>query len=94
MTEKEIQHIIDKGEGLTVEFKVSQNKLPENLFETVVAFLNREGGTILLGLKDNGEVIGIDDKSAEVLCKNLINLSNNRQKLDPVFLLQPKIVNF
>ena len=94
MTKSEIQHIINKGEGLTIEFKTAKNKLPNNLFETVCAFLNRDGGTILLGVSDNREVVGIDEKLVEPLCKNFTNLSNNGQKLNPAFLLQPKIVDF
>jgi len=94
MTEKEVQNIVNKGEGLTVEFKTAKNQLPKNLFETVCSFLNREGGTILLGVTDNSKLIGIDERWAESLCKNFTNLSNNKQKLDPVFLLQPKLIDF
>ena len=50
MTESEILKIIDQGEGITVEFKSATKGLPENLFETVCAFLNRNGGTVLLGI--------------------------------------------
>jgi ATP-dependent DNA helicase RecG len=57
LNEKEIQNIIDKGEGLKVEFKKATNKLPKNLFETVCAFLNREGGSIVLGVDDDKHVI-------------------------------------
>jgi len=48
-----IPDILKKGEGISVEFKRAKNKLPENLFDTVCAFLNRNGGTVLLGVLDN-----------------------------------------
>ncbi|HCS74147.1 MAG TPA: AAA family ATPase, partial [Clostridiales bacterium] len=52
MMEK-IQELLVGGEGLTVEFKQSKNKLNKNVFETVCAFLNRNGGHLLLGVDNN-----------------------------------------
>ena len=92
MTPAHIQNILNKGEGLTVEFKKATTELPKNLFETVCAFLNRNGGTILLGVSDNGSVVGVDENAADQLCKDLANLSNNPTKISPVFLLQPSII--
>ena len=51
--------IIANGEGTTIEFKEAKNNLPNTLFETICAMLNRNGGHIFLGLKDNGEIIGV-----------------------------------
>ena len=94
MTEQDIQRIIEKGEGIDVEFKSAWNELPKNLFETVCAFLNRSGGTILLGVNDHKQVIGIDPQEAEKMCKDFAGLSNNPNKIEPVFLLYPTIVDF
>ena len=63
MSEKinnELLEIINSGESVTVEFKKATNKLPHNLFETICAFLNRNGGNIFLGVDDNGSIIGVD----------------------------------
>lgn len=49
------------GESLTVEFKRHRSKadLPENeLIETVVCLANGEGGTLVLGVEDDGTVTG------------------------------------
>jgi len=83
----EILNIINKGEGRKIEFKKCKNKLPNNLFETVCAFLNTEGGTVLLGVSDNGKIFGIDKDAVTKLKKEIADLSNNSQKLDPVFIL-------
>ena len=56
----ELLNIINEGEGVTTEFKEASNKLPRNLFETVCAFLNRNGGNIFLGVSDNGEITGVN----------------------------------
>ncbi len=56
MTEKELKNIINNGESETVEFKQSFNK---SVIETIVAFSNSKGGKILIGLKDDGTIIGV-----------------------------------
>jgi predicted HTH transcriptional regulator len=92
MDKEQVKHILRKGEGLTVEFKKATTELPSTLFETVCAFLNRDGGIILLGVSDDGTVLGLEENKIEQFAKNIANLSNNPAKLDPVFLLQPTIV--
>ncbi|MFA6400506.1 MAG: ATP-binding protein [Salinivirgaceae bacterium] len=74
-----IPQILEKGEGISVEFKRANSKLPDSLFETICAFLNRNGGTILLGVDDDKTLWDIDPKIADTLCKNISNLSNNPQ---------------
>ena len=87
MTKNQLEYINSEGEGLTVEYKKAQNQLPENLFETVCAFLNRNGGTILLGVSDSGKFIGVEKKLAVELSRQIANLSNNPQILFPSFLI-------
>jgi ATP-dependent DNA helicase RecG len=93
MQAKEIYRIIEKGEGLQIEFKKATHALPNNIFESICAFLNKNGGTILLGVDDEGNILGVLEKHVEALCKNLVNLSNNVTKIAPAFLLQPNIVD-
>lgn len=71
MTEQEIHSILKKGEGLTVEFKRAETDLPKNLFETVCAFLNRNGGTILLGVEDHGTITGIQGEVQTIFASSL-----------------------
>ena len=89
-----IPDILKKGEGISVEFKRAKNKLPENLFDTVCAFLNRNGGTILLGVADNGTIVGVDSDAVQQMKKDIANLSNNPQKLFPAFLFDVQDVEF
>ena len=76
-----IQQLIEQGEGISVEFKKAENKLPETLFETICAFLNRNGGIVLLGVNDDKTIEGIKADVVGSLVKNLANLSNNPQKI-------------
>ena len=54
-----VRHIIDKGEGLNVEFKRASNSVPSDAYETIVSFSNTAGGTLLLGVNDDGLITGI-----------------------------------
>ena len=94
MDEKELRKIIRQGEGLTVEFKRAKTALPDNLFESVAAFLNRNGGHIVLGVTDDKKIEGVDPNCVEKLCKQIANLSNNPEKLDPQNLIDPQVVDY
>jgi len=89
-----IHQLLEQGESISVEFKKATSQLPDNFFETVCAFLNRNGGTILLGINDDKTIGGVNPNSAEMMCKNIANLSNNPQKLFPSFLVEPKIFEY
>jgi len=66
----EVRNIIRQGESREIEYKETlsldvKKKTKEKYIElgalkTIVAFLNTEGGTLLLGVADNREVTGID----------------------------------
>ena len=86
-----VKHIIAKGEGIRTEFKESRSKLPKNLFESICAMLNRDGGDIILGVDDNGVITGVDKNKVDELTSNLVTLSNNPNKLDPPFILFPQV---
>lgn len=77
------------GESKTVEFKESfsldvrkgtkENYIELSALKTLVAFLNTEGGTLLVGVSDKGELLGIN-KEVDKLYKNndkfLLHLKN------------------
>jgi ATP-dependent DNA helicase RecG len=89
MDTEKIKHIINQGEGLTIEFKTAHHEIPKNIFETVCAFLNRIGGTILLGVSDTGEIMGIETKQVQKIKKELTNALNNPQLINPPVYIQP-----
>ena len=94
MTIKEIENIINKGEGISVEFKLAKHGLPQSVFETVCAFLNRDGGNIFMGIDDTSEVKGVEPDTADKMCKEIAGVSNNSNKINPCFLLHPTIINY
>lgn len=73
MTIDEIKKIIQNGENSYIEFKEEEIKAKE-LAEEIVAFSNSEGGMILIGVDDEGNIKGVkDDKIEETvmnICRN------------------------
>jgi predicted HTH transcriptional regulator len=74
------RELINKGESDTIEFKASASK--ENfpkIVQTIGAMLNSKGGTILLGVDDNGGLLGLqlNPTKRDVLIRNL-NLETRR----------------
>ena len=90
MIPKELQDLISGGENLTVEFKKSTKEITKDVYETVCSFSNREGGHIFLGVKDNGEILGIEPNCVERMKKDFINSVNNSSKMYPPLYLSPQ----
>lgn len=59
MIPDEILQLISNGENNIVEFKKSTTDITKDVYESVCAFSNRDGGHIFLGVKDNGTILGI-----------------------------------
>lgn len=92
MTASQLQHIIQQGESITVEFKTSKEKLNKDAFDSICAFLNRRGGYLILGVNDNKEVTGVDADAVQGILDTLAVNANNPQKLNPPYYLSPEVV--
>ncbi|MFA7203687.1 MAG: RNA-binding domain-containing protein [Candidatus Caldatribacteriota bacterium] len=58
-------------ESKTMEFKQS---FTTNIYKTISAFSNLEGGTVLLGVRDDGEIVGLEEiKKIKLNIENTIN---------------------
>jgi len=82
-----LKKIISSGESITVEFKESKKKLNKDVYDSVCAFLNRHGGHLFLGVKDNGDIVGVDKDAVDQLKKDFVTSLNNPQTLNPAFYL-------
>ena len=81
MHERSIADLITLGESATLEFKstlqwdVIQNQANKELrfsvLKTIAAFLNSEGGTLIIGVEDNGATFGLERDLALVKGKSL-----------------------
>lgn len=86
-----IQAIIEAGESETVEFKSSlrmnlhinknDDRLEHSVIKTLAGFLNRDGGTLLIGITDDGTPLGIEAdqfKSEDRMSLHLVNLIKSK----------------
>jgi len=89
MTEEQLNQIIEKGEGLKVEFKEAKDSVPKAMYESVVSFSNTDGGTILLGVDDDGIVTGVDRASSLQMQKDIVSTLNSRDCINPPLYVQP-----
>ena len=80
---QELLELIRGGENITVEFKKSRTEVTKDVYETVCAFSNRDGGHIFLGVKDNGEILGIEEEKVDKVKKEFVTSVNNEQDIPP-----------
>lgn len=60
MSLKNIEYLLTRGEGTEIEFKESAES--ERIINTIVAFANGSGGSIVIGIRDGTrEVVGIEN---------------------------------
>ncbi|MBI4981505.1 putative DNA binding domain-containing protein [Candidatus Woesearchaeota archaeon] len=83
MLKNKIVKIIKGGEGPCTEFKECKTEINKSVYETVCAFLNRNGGELLLGVNDSGEITGIDKDYIGQIKKDFVTAINNPQKITP-----------
>lgn len=89
MTKIELLNLIHGGENIRVEFKKSTNEITKDVYDTVCSFSNRDGGIIVLGVKDNGEILGIVPDAADRMKKDFVTSINNGRKINPPLYFQP-----
>lgn len=85
----ELLELIHGGENITVEFKKSRTEVTKDVYETVCAFSNRDGGHVFLGVKDNGEILGIEEDKIDKVKKEFVTSVNNENKMYPPLYLTP-----
>ena len=70
--------ILENGEDHVTEFK-SGRFHNESLAKEVVAFSNSNGGSIFIGIEDDGVISGVEDQTTEErvihICRSLVELS-------------------
>ena len=67
---------IARGEGKTLEFKAA---IPtsDRLAKSIIAFANTGGGKILIGVKDDGTVMGIENSEVPDYMDRIANMAHD-----------------
>jgi predicted HTH transcriptional regulator len=93
-----IRSLIESGESQTLDFKfeISDSK---KIAKTFVAFANSNGGTLLIGVKDNGSIAGVRSEeeyymieaAAKMYCKPEVSFQTRRWNIDGKTILELNI---
>lgn len=59
LTLSDLKNLVKTGESSFLEFKHSVSS-PEKIAREMAAFANTKGGTLLIGVKDDGEILGVE----------------------------------
>jgi predicted HTH transcriptional regulator len=64
MDYRDVNRLIEQGEGFTIEFK-RKVSTPEKIARALIAFANTKGGHILFGVDDDGSIVGVESEKSE-----------------------------
>jgi len=85
-----VRQWIEGGETNRIEFKqdwkAKDNRSTDELLESVVSFANTEGGTIILGVSDHGDIVGFERLDITDVIQQVIH-----QKCDPIPMVKIEI---
>ena len=85
-----LKTILAIGENLNIEFKRAADGPKADTFESVCAFLNKAGGDLLLGVDDDGTVVGLPPKAIDAMIRNFVKVMNDPNLFEPTVQLYPE----
>lgn len=74
MRTPDLSMLLAQGENLHVEFKLWPLQ-PDDLAATIVAFANTDGGQLILGVDDHGQVTGIAESDRDRIAQTVDNVA-------------------
>lgn len=104
--EKDVLALIAHGEGETIEFKATfkwdvresraSRLVEEAAIKTLAGFMNSDGGTLIIGVSDKGEITGLADdyailkrKDRDGFAQEVMNAVSERLGADACSLVHP-----
>jgi len=93
-----IAGLISQGEGLTLDFKHSITD-SRKMARSLVAFANTAGGTLLIGVKDNGNITGVNtdeeyymvEAASQLYCKPEVPFEVAKWEINGKTVLEVKV---
>ncbi len=90
-----IHNLILKGEGMNLDFKYCISD-PRKIARSLSAFSNSEGGKLLIGVRDNGSIAGVNsdeeyymiDSAAKLYCSPEVNVSIRQHNVNSKSILE------
>jgi len=92
---KYVHNLILKGEGIHLDFKYCISD-PRKIARSLSAFSNSEGGKLLIGVRDNGSLAGVNsdeeyymiDSAAKLYCHPEVNISTKQHTINGKCILE------
>lgn len=94
MTVEKIKELLEKGEGITIEYKTCQNGIYGDVYESVCSFSNRYGGYIIMGADDDGNPLGVNKSLIQKMKKDFVNTLNSPDKMSPTLYLEIEEIDY
>jgi predicted HTH transcriptional regulator len=93
-----LKNLILEGEGQHLDFKYNISNAAK-IAKSLVAFANTDGGRLLIGVKDNGNIIGVESEeeifmielAAESYCKPPVTVKMNPIEVDGKIVLEVEV---
>lgn len=79
-----IKRLILEGEGVSLDFKKTITRY-EKIAKTMVSFANNKGGKLLVGVADNGTILGVKSEEEEKYMLTKAAHFYCRPALEPIF---------
>ncbi len=92
MTEEQFKALTQVGEDTQVEYKTCAEEISDSLYESICSFLNHSGGHILVGVQNDGKIVGVNPDKAETLKSNIITCIKNKELFLPCPYFTPQIL--
>ncbi|MEN8713848.1 MAG: BREX system Lon protease-like protein BrxL [Verrucomicrobiales bacterium] len=105
--ERSVEELIKEGESPQIEFKSTLRKnlhtgqndkvIEHSTLKTIAAFLNTKGGTLLIGVDDDGVVLGLEAdgfKSEDKMNLHLVNIIKDRIGAEHMLNITPRFVDY
>jgi ATP-dependent DNA helicase RecG len=91
MDAKNIRQLINEGENPFVGFSNCTTEIVDSVFQAICSFLNKEGGTLVIGVQDFGKIIGV----ASLYMGNMMNKIRYtlENEFSPAVSLTPDVVD-
>ena len=90
ITASRLSTLLAIGENMNIEFKKASDGPKADTFESVCAFLNKTGGDLLLGVDDDGTVVGLPPKAIDAMIRNFVKVMNDPNLFEPTTQLYPE----
>ena len=102
-----VEELVQEHEGTTIEFKSTlrinlhtgekDSKMELAVLKTLAAFLNMNGGTLVIGVSDDGEPVGVSaDKfpNEDNMDLHLVNLIKDRIGTTSMLFISPRFDDY